>query len=189
MPVWREFMPTCKASDTETGMRLVSAYHAKPVTVRFCAGLPSPRASAAREWMVLDAPDCSFTPPSADPAPTWGGVLGSLRSWGFTPTPPSAAASPNPDRAESSGLDHPQGMSQPQGQAAQSEGCSPSQAVRRLSGSESELIEEEERALSDRSPNLGRGRRHGRAMDASRRQDRHSSSLDSSQVCSTPPCN
>ena len=136
------------------------------------AGLPSPRGSAGKEWTVLDAAPYGPGAAAADPAPTWGQVLGNLKSWGITPSTPSAAVSPSP-------------VISPQGT-----GPFASRDSLHLSDSESELGEGAARARSDseglRIPLARRGSlRRGRAglgSDASQQQDRLRSSLDSTQV-------
>ena len=136
------------------------------------AGLPSPHGSAGKEWTVLDAAPYGPGAAAADPAPTWGQVLGNLKSWGITPSTPSAAVSPSP-------------MISPQGT-----GPFASRDSLQLSDSESELGEGAARARSDseglRIPVAMRGSlRRGPAglgSDASQQQDRLRSSLDSSQV-------
>ncbi len=145
-------------------------------------GLSSPRGSAGKDWTVLEAAPNSLGPSSSEPAPTWGKVLGSLKSWGIAPATQSAATSRNPTRPG-----NPQDVtSDPQGQ-----GVSASQ---QHSDDESHFIEGEARAVSDgeglkaplaRRGSLRRGRsRGGAGSSTSQQQDRLRNSLDSSQVYS-----
>ena len=132
------------------------------------------------EWTALEAAPNGLGTSTPDPAPTWGKVLGSLKSWGITPTPQSAAAVPMPVANT-----HPKHQSQ--GQSAL-----PNQ---QRSDGEPELREVEGRALSDnkglRAPLAGRGslkrsKSRGTLGDGSdQQQDRLSSSLDLSQVHSS----
>ncbi|DBA73228.1 TPA: hypothetical protein ACH3X1_011294 [Trebouxia sp. C0004] len=143
-------------------------------------GLPSPRGSAGKDWTVLEAAPNSPGPSSSEPPPTWGKVLGSLKSWGIAPATQSAATS-----CIHTGPGNPQDVtSNPQGQ-----GMSASQ---QHSDDESYLLEGEARAVSDgeglkaplaRRGSLRRGRsRGGAGSNTSQQQDRLGSSLDSSQV-------
>ena len=142
-------------------------------------GLPSPRGSAGKDWTVLEAAPNSLGP-SSESAPTWGKVLGSLKSWGITPATQSAATSRIPTRP-----DNPQDVtSNPQGQDVS--------ASQQHSDDESRLLEGEARAVSDseglkaplaRRRSLRRGRsRGGAGSSSSQQQDRLRNSLDSSQV-------
>ncbi len=144
--------------------------------LRVLPGLPSPRGSAGKEWTVLEAAPNSLETTSSDPAPTWGKVLGSLKSWGIAPATQSAAASPTPTR-------NPQ--TDPKGQHH-----SWGQRDFQLCDSDSELNQGQGRALSDteglRAPLARRGsmgrKRGGAESDAAQQQDRLRSSLDSTQV-------
>ncbi len=140
-------------------------------------GLPSPRGSSGKDWTVLEAAPNSLGPSSSEPAPTWGKVLGSLKSWGIAPATQSSRIPTGPG--------NPQDVtSDPQGQ-----GVSASQ---QHSDDESHLGEGEARAVSDgeglRAPlarrgSLRRGRsRGGAGSSTSQQQDRLRNSLDSSQV-------
>ncbi|KAA6418802.1 MAG: lipase class 3 family [Trebouxia sp. A1-2] len=142
-------------------------------------GLPSPRGSAGKDWTVLEAAPNSLGP-SSESVPTWGKVLGSLKSWGIAPATQSAATS-----RIFTGPGSPQDVtSNPQGQ-----GVSASQPH---SDDESRLLEGGARAVSDseglkaplaRRGSLRRGRSRGEAgSSSSQQQDRLRNSLDGSQV-------
>ena len=145
------------------------------------SGLPSPRGSAGKDWTVLEAAPNSLGPSSSEPAPTWGKVLGSLKSWGIAPANQSTSATSRiPTRP-----DNPQDVtSNPQGQEVS--------ASQQHSDDESHLLEGEARAVSDseglkaplaRRGSLRRGRsRNGAGSSTSQQQDRLRNSLDSSQV-------
>lgn len=124
------------------------------------------------EWTALEAAPNSLEASTSDPAPTWGKVLGSLKSWGITPAGPQSAAAPSMPSATSQG---PSAL--------------PS---RQRTDSEPQLGELEGRAFSDseglRAPlgrrgSLKRVKSRGALADgADQQQDRLSSSLDGSQV-------
>ncbi len=143
-------------------------------------GLPSPRGSAGKNWTVLEAAPNSLGLSSSAPAPTWGKVLGSLKSWGIAPATQSAATSRIPN-----GPGNPQDVSSnPQGQDVS--------ASQQPSDDVSHLLEADARAVSDdeglkaplaRRGSLRRGRSRGGAGSTSfQQQDRLRNSLDSSQV-------
>lgn len=134
-------------------------------------GLASPRGSMGEEWTALEASPNSLEASTSDPAPTWGKVLGSLKSWGITPAPQSAAAPSMPSAT------HQEPSAFPSGQRTDSE-----PQLRELEGrafSDSEGL----RAPLGRRGSLKRVKSRGALADRSdQQQDRLSSSLDGSQV-------
>lgn len=158
-------------------------------------GIASPRAQVdhASEWASIDPDTISGAVPDppravadttgAESAPTWGEVLGSLKTWGITPSSQSAAASPI------SGMAHMPAHGAHVGQP---------QLSLRLNSQQSLLEDAEHAAHADEAPEVGAGALPSRpasagaalgALDSSRgseaakqRSDRLSSSLDSSQV-------
>ena len=152
----------------------------KNCTRNILTGLPSPRGSSGKDWTVLEAAPNSLGPSSSEAAPTWGKVLGSLKSWGIAPATQSAATSCIP-----TGPGNPQDVtSNPQGQDMT--------ASQQHSDDESHLLEAEAQAVSDseglkaplaRRGSLRRGRsRGGAGSSTSQQQDRLRNSLDSGQV-------
>lgn len=160
-------------------VKILSKRRVKVVFRVVLTGLPSPRGSAGKDWTVLEAAPNSLGP-SSESVPTWGKVLGSLKSWGIAPATQSAATS-----RIFTGPGSPQDVtSNPQGQ-----GVSASQPH---SDDESRLLEGGARAVSDseglkaplaRRGSLRRGRSRGEAgSSSSQQQDRLRNSLDGSQV-------
>ena len=165
-------------------------------------GIASPRSQVehASEWASVDPESASgaVSDPRADAeqssgvgaesAPTWGEVLGSLKTWGITPSSQSAAASPISGRTHMAHT------------AAHGAHMGQSQRSLRLDSGQSLLGDPEHAADGVEAPDTSAGALPSRpvsagaalgALDSSRgseaakqRSDRLSSSLDSSQVCS-----